>query len=119
MHYDGEVDIRAYYCIVSTSALLNIIHPLYYQHIPFVQSCQTYEGGFGCEPWSEAHGGYTLCALATLAILNKMDTIDYKSCLQWLAFRQMTFEGGFNGRANKLVDGCYSFWQGASNAILS
>lgn len=27
--------------------------------------------------------------------------------------RQMRFEGGFQGRANKLVDGCYSFWQGA------
>ena len=24
----------------------------------------------------------------------------------------MTVEGGFNGRTNKLVDGCYSFWQG-------
>jgi protein farnesyltransferase subunit beta len=22
-------------------------------------------------------------------------------------------EGGFQGRTNKLVDGCYSFWQGA------
>ena len=25
----------------------------------------------------------------------------------------MKFEGGFQGRTNKLVDGCYSFWQGA------
>ena len=25
----------------------------------------------------------------------------------------MTFEGGFQGRTNKLVDGCYSFWVGA------
>lgn len=23
----------------------------------------------------------------------------------------MRFEGGFQGRCNKLVDGCYSFWQ--------
>ena len=23
----------------------------------------------------------------------------------------MRFEGGFQGRTNKLVDGCYSFWQ--------
>lgn len=27
--------------------------------------------------------------------------------------RQMPFEGGFQGRTNKLVDGCYSYWQGA------
>ena len=25
----------------------------------------------------------------------------------------MTQEGGFNGRTNKLVDSCYSFWQGS------
>lgn len=25
----------------------------------------------------------------------------------------MVFEGGFQGRTNKLVDGCYSFWVGA------
>lgn len=25
----------------------------------------------------------------------------------------MEFEGGFQGRTNKLVDGCYSFWCGA------
>ena len=24
----------------------------------------------------------------------------------------MKYEGGFQGRSNKLVDGCYSFWQG-------
>lgn len=27
-------------------------------------------------------------------------------------------EGGFNGRTNKLVDGCYSFWQGALFSLL-
>jgi protein farnesyltransferase subunit beta len=31
----------------------------------------------------------------------------------------MSFEGGFNGRSNKLVDGCYSFWQGGALAIVS
>lgn len=30
----------------------------------------------------------------------------------------MTFEGGFNGRSNKLVDGCYCFWVGAAIALL-
>jgi len=27
-------------------------------------------------------------------------------------------EGGFNGRTNKLADGCYSFWQGGLFSIL-
>lgn len=30
---------------------------------------------------------------------------------RWVVSRQMRFEGGFQGRCNKLVDGCYSFWQ--------
>ena len=31
---------------------------------------------------------------------------------------QGSSEGGFMGRTNKLVDGCYSFWQGAVFPIL-
>jgi protein farnesyltransferase subunit beta len=30
----------------------------------------------------------------------------------------MTTEGGFQGRTNKLVDGCYSFWQGGVFPLL-
>jgi len=30
----------------------------------------------------------------------------------------MRFEGGFNGRPNKLVDGCYSFWVGGCLPLL-
>ena len=29
----------------------------------------------------------------------------------------MSYEGGFAGRSNKLVDGCYSFWQGGAMVI--
>lgn len=36
----------------------------------------------------------------------------------WLLQRQMRLEGGFQGRTNKLVDSCYSFWQGAALAIV-
>lgn len=30
----------------------------------------------------------------------------------------MAYEGGFQGRSNKLVDGCYSFWIGSAIAVL-
>src|SRR4051812_10663912 len=30
----------------------------------------------------------------------------------------MAYEGGFQGRTNKLVDGCYSTWQGAVFSML-
>jgi protein farnesyltransferase subunit beta len=32
--------------------------------------------------------------------------------------RQTRLEGGFQGRTNKLVDSCYSFWQGGALAII-
>lgn len=31
----------------------------------------------------------------------------------------MKFEGGFQGRTNKLVDGCYSFWQGGAFPLIN
>jgi protein farnesyltransferase subunit beta len=50
--------------------------------------------------------------VAALQILGKLDVLDLPALIGWLARRQMAFEGGFSGRSNKLVDGCYSFWQG-------
>nr|XP_010924251.1 protein farnesyltransferase subunit beta [Elaeis guineensis] len=79
--------------------------------------CQTYEGGIAGEPGSEAHGGYTFCGLATMILINEADRLDLSSLLDWVAFRQGV-EGGFQGRTNKLVDGCYSFWQGGVLALM-
>jgi protein farnesyltransferase subunit beta len=37
---------------------------------------------------------------------------------RWAVARQMRLEGGFQGRTNKLVDGCYSFWVGGVFPLL-
>lgn len=82
----------------------------------------------------EAHGGYTFCALASwmflqpyLRIYHKSPSVDApttaeripptintRALLRWLTHMQGTgIElGGFKGRTNKLVDGCYSWWVG-------
>jgi protein farnesyltransferase subunit beta len=44
--------------------------------------------------------------------------MDLAALESWLLRRQGRLEGGFNGRTNKLVDACYSFWQGAALAIV-
>jgi len=121
MHHDGEIDVRATYCVIVVAKLLGICTKNVggQKTIDSIARCQTYEGGFGGEPWSEAHGGYTFCASAALQLLKGFDSIDVATLTGWLAARQMSYEGGFNGRANKLVDGCYSFWQGGAMAILS
>lgn len=44
--------------------------------------------------------------------------LDLSRLLHWASQRQGWVEGGFNGRTNKLVDGCYSFWQGGLFSLL-
>lgn len=109
------------YCVICISSLFGILtDELKAGVVDYVLSCQTYEGGFGGEPGNEAHGGLAFCSLATLYILEALDQIrDLPGLLHWLANRQMPFEGGYQGRTNKLVDGCYSFWQGAVPALLA
>jgi protein farnesyltransferase subunit beta len=39
--------------------------------------------------------------------------VNYERLLEWLSNRQLSELGGFNGRINKLIDSCYSYWVGA------
>lgn len=39
--------------------------------------------------------------------------LDVPRLISWLSSRQPAPEGGFSGRTNKLVDGCYSHWVGS------
>jgi len=119
MHEDGEVDIRAIYTCMAVASLLNIATPELTAGIPeYLLRCQTFEGGLGCEPYDEAHGGYTYCGLAALMILRSAHRLDVPSLLRWISARQKRLEGGFDGRTNKLVDSCYSFWVGATHPLV-
>lgn len=119
MHDLGEVDIRGVYCAAAVARLTNIWTDELFDHCAeWVVGCQTYEGGFAGIPGMEAHGGYTFCGLAALVLMGKDRLADVKSLLRWCVNRQMRFEGGFQGRTNKLVDGCYSFWQGGIFPLL-
>lgn len=129
---DGECDARSMYATLAVCDLLNLLTPeLLHNCEEFLYSCQTYEGGFSPERGSEAHGGYTYCVLGALSVIEAnrhkrkscspvagdshiSPGIDFQSLRRWLIHRQMLLEGGFSGRINKLVDSCYSFWQGAS-----
>mmetsp|Transcript_7141 Transcript_7141/g.9938 ORF Transcript_7141/g.9938 Transcript_7141/m.9938 type:complete len:420 (+) Transcript_7141:191-1450(+) len=116
---DGEIDTRGTYTCMAVASILNIITPELVEGVAeFIARNQTYEGGIGAEPGNEAHGGYAYCGLATLRILNRTDIIDLDALLQWTTQRQMSLEGGFQGRTNKLVDSCYSWWVGGIFPLL-
>src|SRR3954467_1583254 len=44
--------------------------------------------------------------------------LDVPGFISWLSARQYAPEGGFSGRTNKLVDGCYSHWIGGCWPLL-
>ena len=92
---------------------------------PYLLACQTYEGGFACNPWGEAHGGYSFCAMATLLLTGAQHGVDLSALHRWITARQFRFPspqartlGGFHGRTNKLVDACYTFWIGSLFSLL-
>ncbi|KAF8456101.1 terpenoid cyclases/protein prenyltransferase alpha-alpha toroid [Kalaharituber pfeilii] len=90
----------------------------------YLSRCQSYEGGISGGPGGmEAHGGYAFCALAALCLLGEPEVmlqkyLDLPRLISWLSARQYAPEGGFSGRTNKLVDGCYSTWVGGCWALV-
>ncbi|KAL4064662.1 terpenoid cyclases/protein prenyltransferase alpha-alpha toroid [Scleroderma yunnanense] len=82
-------------------------------------------------PLGEAHGGYTFCSLASWIMLrpslnlqekaDHLPTINYQRLMRWLVQMQggEIELGGFRGRTNKLVDGCYSWWVGGCFSLLA
>ncbi|KAK3333480.1 terpenoid cyclases/protein prenyltransferase alpha-alpha toroid [Cercophora scortea] len=128
----GEEDIRGAYCAAVIISLLNLplgLTPespawtgdsssnLFTGLARYVRRCQTFEGGISGQPDAEAHGAYAFCALGCLALLDNPRRIiprylNVPRLISWLSSRQYAPEGGFSGRTNKLVDGCYSHWVG-------
>ncbi|KAL5638799.1 hypothetical protein ACGC1H_003227 [Rhizoctonia solani] len=143
---DAEVDVRGTYCLLVVATLLDILTPeLVEGTSEFLRSCQTYEGGFassshpyysaeGDKPrvlsevrptLGEAHGGYTSCAVASWMLLQPYQRpedpkFNVKKLVRWAtAMQGLPIEGGgFRGRSNKLVDGCYSWWIGGLEPLL-
>ncbi|XP_025160386.1 protein farnesyltransferase subunit beta-like [Harpegnathos saltator] len=124
MHANGKIDMRGTYCALVSAKLTNVYTPDIFRGTEeWIAKCQTWEGGFGGCPGMEAHGGYAYCGLAAFVLLGKTYMCRLLALLKWIVNKQMRLEGGFQGHINKLVDGCYSFWQGGAflliHAILS
>lgn len=137
MAVGAEEDIRGAYCAMVIISLLNLP-----QELPpespartaglqtftdrlgeWAGRCQTFEGGIAGAPSNEAHGAYAFCALACLSIIDAPHIsipkhLDVDALLRWLTGIQVTPEGGFAGRANKLVDACYSHWVGGCWSLI-
>ncbi|QSZ34840.1 hypothetical protein DSL72_007699 [Monilinia vaccinii-corymbosi] len=137
MAVGGEEDIRGAYCALILITLLSLPLDLpqdasarssnlatFIDGLPeWISRCQTFEGGIGARPNVEAHGAYAFLALGCLCILGEPHItipqyLDVPGFISWLSARQYAPEGGFSGRTNKLVDGCYSHWVGGCWPLL-
>ncbi|CAJ0915143.1 2361_t:CDS:2, partial [Entrophospora sp. SA101] len=118
--YQGmESDMRFVYCAVAISSILNDFSGInILKIVDYIKNSQSYDYGIGQGPGFESHGGSTYCAIAALSILDKIDEglLSKDETIFWLLSRQEN--NGFQGRANKPEDTCYSFWIGASLKIL-
>ncbi|ORX45163.1 protein geranylgeranyltransferas-like protein type I beta subunit [Piromyces finnis] len=113
-----EYDMRFLYCASVISYILNDWSGINIDKaIDFIKKSQTYDFGISQGFGLESHGGPTFCAVAALSLMNKIDEglKSKKDTLLWCLSRQVD---GFQGRANKPPDTCYSFWIGAAIDIL-
>ncbi|XP_053958484.1 geranylgeranyl transferase type-1 subunit beta [Anastrepha ludens] len=117
---DGsENDMRFVFCAAAICHMLDYWGNVDKENMfQFIRSCIRYDNGFSQYLEGEAHGGTTFCALAALELsgqLHRLDETTRENIKRWLIFRQVN---GFQGRPNKTVDTCYSFWIGAALRIL-
>lgn len=115
----SETDMRFVYCAVCICYILNDFTTIDTDRtVKYILASLSYDGGIGQGPYLEAHGGSTFCAIASLWMMGRLDslsTAQIESLRRWCFMRQ---EAGFQGRPNKPTDTCYSFWIGGTLSIL-
>ena len=126
-HRGGESDLRFLFCAAAVSRMCSMLEasaspgsqgwggaaadfPLNGDAaVEYVLSCQTYEGGFGLCPGMEAHGGSTYCAVAALALLERLSALGAGAgsarwrLVRWLVWRQAGLQDGNQGRLARRV----------------
>mmetsp|Transcript_128191 Transcript_128191/g.256015 ORF Transcript_128191/g.256015 Transcript_128191/m.256015 type:complete len:455 (+) Transcript_128191:174-1538(+) len=114
---DSENDMRFVYCAACICYMLDLWSAVDVERMAqFILSSQSYDSAFGMGPLTESHGGCTYCALASLAMMGRLNNLPSKEAvIDWCIKRQHL---GFQGRIEKPMDSCYSFWVGGSLSLL-
>lgn len=115
----SEHDMRFVYCAACICHMLDDWTGVDVDKmVGYIKRSIRYDYGISQHEQMESHGGTTFCALAALRLsgqLHELSAQTIEGLKRWLIFRQ---EEGFNGRPNKPIDTCYSFWIGAALQIL-
>jgi len=116
----SENDMRFLYCACCISYIIDNWSGVNKKlAVKYVQKSMGYDHGISQGPQLESHGGSTFCAVAALHLMGELencfDCKKLEKLKRWCLVRQ---KSGFQGRPNKPVDTCYSFWVGASLKLL-
>ena len=117
----SENDMRFVYCACVVAYMINDWSGIDEEAtVKFITSSITYEGAFGQGHNLEAHGGSTYCAIASLALMGRLndETLPKEvkdQAIRWCIWR---LDEGFHGRPNKPDDTCYTFWIGGALRLL-
>ncbi|XP_038072069.1 geranylgeranyl transferase type-1 subunit beta-like [Patiria miniata] len=117
----SENDMRFVYCACCISSMLQDWSGIDVEKaVEFIYKSLSYDCGLGQGPGQEGHGGTTFCAIASLVLMGRLESTFSKRQREkiktWCIKRQ---HSGFQGRPNKPVDTCYSFWVGATLKLLN
>lgn len=139
---DSESDMRFLFCACAISTYLNDWSGVDVEKArKYIVGAMGFDYAYGQSPHEESHGGSTYCAIASLALMEKLgdlgfparglkEAAGYQSAvgsektplttqatglLHWLVQRQVS---GFQGRINKDQDSCYSWWIGSTLQML-
>uniref|UniRef100_A0A9I9EJ72 Prenyltransferase alpha-alpha toroid domain-containing protein n=1 Tax=Cucumis melo TaxID=3656 RepID=A0A9I9EJ72_CUCME len=86
----------------------------------FLFQC-SFKGGIAGESGSEAHGGYVSLPLFILSCWMLCSPAFIGGMIKDMIVQslyKLKVHNIMEGRTNKLVDGCYSFWQGGVSSLL-
>ena len=107
------VDMRSVYSLLSILRITNRLNDLSSVarkwFIEYVFASQSVLGGFGAGPSSEAHAGFTFCAVASFKMLN----VDVPRVDRLIVWAQTRLDQ-CNGRPGKPRDSCYLWWSAAT-----
>uniref|UniRef100_A0A182IUM4 Geranylgeranyl transferase type-1 subunit beta n=1 Tax=Anopheles atroparvus TaxID=41427 RepID=A0A182IUM4_ANOAO len=116
----SEHDMRFVYCAAAICAMMNDWGRVDRKKMAdYILKSIRYDYGISQHYEMESHGGTTFCAIAALQLsgqLHLLTPVTREKIIRWLVFRQ---QDGFQGRPNKPVDTCYSFWIAATLKILN
>lgn len=142
---DSESDMRFLFCACAISTFLNDWSGVDVEKArAYIVGAMGFDFAYGQSPCEESHGGSTYCAVASLALMERLSDLGFppgrglkeaagyvsavkgdddphvlttqaQGLLHWLTQRQVS---GFQGRINKDQDSCYSWWIGSSLQML-